>query len=319
MEKLKLLILVVISVILTINLFSKRFERHWNTSSDLGISYLHSKAIKNFENPYKVMPEFMRKNEKYPPYFPLSYIIVAFVDYLGEFTRFEHFAQIWTKIAYFNNYFTDFILGYFFSVIFKNLKVKFSPLIGYSLAISIITQRLIFKKSVEQFDAFAFDLTLWSLFFLIFKRYYLGGLFLGLGLSFKQSFIFLIPVIFYYIFRFESPRSAFKFIGSFAITCSIIFLPFLFSGAYETIDATIIFHLTRDAIRSFLGYYIPYSSFIFPSFVKLSVILYLVTLYISITYKARPLITFTLVPASFLLFHKYPLEQYIVTLLYCSL
>ncbi|MCX7952688.1 MAG: hypothetical protein N2654_03535, partial [Deltaproteobacteria bacterium] len=314
------LVLIFLAVLTIFGSLNKDFKRKFSLESDLGITFLHAQNIKNLSNPYKNMPADLKAREKYPPYFPLSYISIVVIQKLTGTENFEDFVKVWYLVCKFNNLVAAILIALlFYKGFFRQGQDRLTLLsISVLVGFGFVYQPLVFKKSFEQLDAIAFSLMLTSLLLLVTGKLFLSSLFLALSICFKQSFLLVLPSLLMHSGKILPAKKVFKYFSFLFIFTFVIFLPFLLTGFWETIDCTIFFHITRENFRQFLGYPVPYPVLLFPS-LKLSVLLYLTSLvYVGFTHSSAP-VSFCLPTLLFFMFHKYPLEQYLVVVFYGAL
>lgn len=297
---------------------NQKYIKKEKITSDLGVSYTYAKLLQDFKSPYSNIPQKMKIEEKYPPYFPLSYVFLALFDKVIGSPPYPKFYDAWIYVAKVVNLISAILLGYMLSMALSKTTRQdrvTTLLIAGLLSISFVYQPLIFKKSFQQFDAISFLLMLGSLLFLSRNAFMLAGMFLGLSICFKQSFIFILPHLLFLIYQSFGFRVFKIYCLSFASVCLAVLTPFFIDSIILTLDATIFFHLKREALRTYVDYSVPFLKLIFPE-LKPQLFFWAICTVVSIRIRLSPLLMIGMPVTTFFLFHTYFLEQYYVVVLY---
>ncbi len=315
------LFLGVLAIVVIYRVFTDQYQRKWSLASDLGVIYTHSKHIQEFKNPYSVFSENNKekKTEKAPPYFPLGYIFIAFLDKISGSSDFFEFLKVWYKVSWLNRVYLAILLSYFFYVILKKHEIESPVLSSVVLGFGLISHRLFLKKSFEQLDILSLSLLLTGFLFIRSKLHSIAFVFLGLSISFKQTFIFIIPAYVFYFYRVFGFRKTLQGVLVFSAVVATFYLPMLITDAKATLYYTTLFHIGREGVELFLKFAVPYISYFLPKYLHPGVIVYLITLFAMIIQNRVSYLGFLLPVSAFFLFHKYPLDQYFLAIFLCGL
>jgi hypothetical protein len=121
-----------------------------------------------------------------------------------------------------------FILGFYILLIFLGyFKFKKTSNLLLFLMLTCLNPLFVNNMAYGTNDVVVLFFLLASILFLEKKEYFLSGLFSGLGFATKQTFWFMLPFIFVYIF-YSDKKGFKKFFLSFLIVASAFYLPFLF-------------------------------------------------------------------------------------------
>lgn len=139
-------------------------------------------------NPYeRTLEGDLRINDKYPVYFPSSFLLSAFLYKLG-FDTFDKFLNIWRPINLFSSIFIAFFL-------YRIYSLKGYWFVGLlTVVVSCLGNFALFNLKAQNIEFLAIFLLLSSI-LLIERNTYQSAFLYGLSLSFKHIGILIFPLI----------------------------------------------------------------------------------------------------------------------------
>lgn len=195
-------------------------------------------------NPYeRILSGSVRLNDKYPVYFPLSFLFSALLCKLG-IRDFSSFLTIWRPL----NLIAQIVLSYSIYY-FYNIKGHWKLGI-IAVSISSFGNLGLYILKVQSVEYFAISFLLMSLIFLR-KKIIFSSILLGLSLSIKHLGVLFLPFILYEVYKINREKNnikSFSTLKRFIIISigipSLISLPFFFKSPIGFIKS-IFFTVTR--------------------------------------------------------------------------
>lgn len=221
----------------------KKMYAEKTIANDIEYVWKEGSAILRFENPYRQAEKQIRNGDKYPPYFPLSYIVSAGIQKVG-FVSFEAWMTVVRPIILLSQFFCASLILYY-------LAKKDMLTLGLFAFFLILFHRFaLYPARVTHIDFPAIAFLLLGL-ILITKKPKTAYMLIGVSLAIKQMAIFIIPALL--IYEWHQSKSVKKVLISFvyiAFIPIVTLTPFVIDSAIGTMRS-IIFAAERAATGDF--------------------------------------------------------------------